>query len=169
MQGFDAITFGDEKAGTVVGKQGGYLIVEHGAIFKHKRAVPDTFATVDEDAQVVRLTVSKDIFEAAPEVKDGGVDEQATAEHYGLVDKADPGDDDAVEPETQGYGDVVPGDPAHSAERVGADHGVEPTAEERAAQHGKIGRGEGPLDEGPPSPGVTGGDRRRDAPASDDV
>ena len=164
MQGFDAITFGDEKAGTVVGKQGDYLIVEHGAIFKHRRAVPDTFATVDEDAQVVRLTVSKDIFESAPEVDDDGVDERATAEHYGLVDASA-----ATEPETLGYGEVVPGDPAQSSERVGADHGVEPAAEERAARHGQTGRGEGPLDKGPPSPSVTGGDRRRDAPASDDV
>ena len=162
MEGFDAITFNDERAGTVVGRDGEFLIVEHGTIFKHRRAVPDTFATVDEDAGVVRFTVSKDILEGAPEVEDDVVDRQATAEHYGLAEGF------AV-PETLGYGDIEPGEPGVSSERVGADHGIEPAAEERAALHGRVGRGEGPLDAGPPSPSVTGGDRRRDAPNPEDA
>jgi hypothetical protein len=154
MEGFEAITFGDEKAGTVVGREGQFLIVEHGAIFKHRRPVPDTFATVDEEAGVVRLTVSKDILESAPEVKES-VDERAAAEHYGLAEGF-------TAPETEGYGLLEADDPAFSAEREGADHGVEPAAERRAAALGRLAAGQGANDGGPPSPAVTGGDRRRD-------
>ena len=79
MEGYEVLTFDDQKAGTVVGREGQFLIVEHGSIFKHRRPVPDTFATTDEDAQVVRLTVSKEILETAPEVRDGRLDAAAAA------------------------------------------------------------------------------------------
>jgi hypothetical protein len=36
--------------------------------------------------------------------------------------------------------------------------------QERVAVRNAMTTGEGPLDEAPPSPGVTGGDRRRDYP-----
>ena len=84
MEGYDVITFDDEKAGTVVGRQGPFLIVEHGAIFKHRRPLPDTFATVDDEGQVVRATVSKDVLESAPQLEDDAVDERAAAEYYGI-------------------------------------------------------------------------------------
>jgi hypothetical protein len=155
MQGFEAITFGDEHAGTVVGREGQFLIVEQGTIFKHRRPVPETFATVDESAGVVRLTVSKHILESAPEAKPG-VDEVAAAEHYGLADGF-------AAPETEGYGVLDADDPAFSADRDAADQGLETAAERRAAALGRLGAGLGANDAGPPSPGVTGGDRRRDA------
>lgn len=162
MEGFEAITFDDEHAGTVVGREGRFLIVEHGAIFKHRRAVPETFATVDESARTVRLTVAKDVLEGAPEVDDErGLDQGAVAAYFGLAEGFD-------EPETLGYGELEPGEPAFSSERVAHDDGVTTAPEQRAALHGHTGRGEGPLDKGPPSPSVTGGDRRRDAPAADD-
>ena len=85
MKGYDVLTFDDERAGTVVGKQGSCLVVEQGAIFKHRRALPEIFVTVDEGEQIVRTTVSKDVLESAPEIGDDGVDEQAVAEHYGLA------------------------------------------------------------------------------------
>jgi len=139
MEGYEVITFDDEKAGTVVGRQGQFLIVEHGSIFKHRRPLPDTFATVDDDAGVVRATVSKDVLESAPQLEDDTVDERAAAEHYGLETASDGLPDE---------------DTPLSAERA--------AIEERAEQHGRLAPGEGPNDE-LASPGITGGDRRRDA------
>ena len=155
MEGYEVLTFDDHKAGTVVGREGQFLIVEHGSIFKHRRPVPDTFATVDDDAQVVRLTVSKEILETAPDVHDRTLDLTAAAAHYGLAE----GD---VAPETLGYGRVAPGDPATSAETELLSTGELSTPAERATLHGHLGPGQGRNDRGLASPGITGGDRRRD-------
>jgi hypothetical protein len=141
VEDYDAITFDDEKIGHVVGRQGSYLVVEHGSIFKHRRPVPVPFATVDDDARVVRLTVSKEILEAAPEVKDGRLDEHAAAVYYGLIYEAAPA-----------------GDEAQSADRERAERELEREAESRS----HLGRGQGSEDRPLPSPGVTGGDRYRD-------
>ena len=161
MEGYEVLTFDDQKAGTVVGREGQFLIVEHGSIFKHRRPVPDTFATTDEDAQVVRLTVSKEILETAPEVHDGKLEAAAAAAHYGLADAE-------VAPETLGYGRLAPGDPATSAETVLLATGELSTPEERAGLHGHLGPGQGRNDHGLASPGITGGDRRRDFEPSGD-
>jgi len=148
MEGYDVLTFDDERAGTVVGKQGSNLIVEQGAIFKHRRALPDVFVTVDESEQIVRATVSKDILESAPEVGDDGVDEQAVAEHYGLAaGEAEPG--------TRGDGSLDPDDPARTAEMQEQRTGVEPAAAARTRIQKHQGRGEGPND-GPNAPGLLG-------------
>ena len=155
MKGYEVLTFDDHKAGTVVGHDGQFLIVEHGSIFKHRRPVPDTFATLDEDAEVVRLTVSKEILETAPEVQDGTLDVDAAAAHYGLAE----GD---AAPETLGYGRIAPDDPATSAETELLGSGELSTPAERAGVHGHIEPGQGRNDRGQASPGVTGGDRRRD-------
>jgi hypothetical protein len=156
MDGYDVITFDDEKVGHVVGSTGAYLLVEHGAIFKHRRPVPATFATVDDDAQVVRLTVSKEILESAPEVKDDHLDEVAAAEHYGLAAGS-------VQPETLGYGVLDDSETAISAEREEIERGGVPDEELRARRLGHTAPGQGPNDSSLPSPGITGGDRRRDA------
>jgi hypothetical protein len=155
MEGYEVLTFDDQKAGTVVGREGQFLIVEHGSIFKHRRPVPETFATTDEDAHVVRLTVSKAILESAPEVHDGEFDTHAAAAHYGLADGE-------AAPETLGYGRLAPGDPATSAETELLATGELSTPAERATLHGHLGPGQGRNDRGLASPGMTGGDRRRD-------
>jgi hypothetical protein len=136
-------------------REGRFLIVEHGSIFKHRRPVPDTFATTDEDAKVVRLTVSKEILETAPEVHDGAFDIGAAAMHYGLAEAE-------MAPETLGYGRVGPEDPATSSETELLATGELSTPAERAELHGHLGPGQGPNDRGLASPGVTGGDRQRD-------
>lgn len=148
MKGYDVLTFDDERAGTVVDKQGSNLIVEHGAIFKHRRALPEIFVTVDAAEQVVRATVSKDVLESAPEVGDDGVDEQAVSDHYGLAS----GD---AAPGTLGDGALNPDDPARTAETQEQRTGVEPAAAERARIQEHQGRGEGRLDH-PESPGLLG-------------
>lgn len=139
MERYEVITYDDQKAGHVVGREGSYLVIEHGAIFKHRRPVPETFVTVDDEAQVVRLTVSREILESAPEVEDGVVAQPATDVHYGLAD-GPPRDDEL----------------GLASDREAAERELERQSGER------LGRGQGSEDRPVPSPGVTGGDRYRD-------
>ena len=145
MEGYDVITFDDAKVGHLVGREGAFLVVEHGSIFKHRRPVPVAFATVDDEAREVRLTVSKPILESAPEVGDGGLDERAAAEHYGLAAPA------AAEAADEG-----------SADQTDELLGRVPPSHQRAVTQNHLGPGQGPNDRGVPSPGITGGDRARD-------
>jgi hypothetical protein len=148
MQGYDVRTIDDDKVGHVVDVDGDFLIVEHG-LFKSKHALPLTFAEIDDAQQVVRTTLSKSLINESPKVN-GELDRQAIAEHYGLAEGFS-------DPPTRGQGDLLPDDPAFSAEDG---------TQERVAVRNSMTTGEGPLDEAPPSPGVTGGDRRRDYPDS---
>lgn len=125
MDGYDVITSDDHKVGGVVRVEGDFLIVEGGLLRKTKHAVPLTFAQVDEDERVVRLTLAREIVEDSPQVDDDTLDRRAIAEHYGLASGYD-------QPETQGYGDVVADDPAWGAEVEGRRTGVEPAPEQRA-------------------------------------
>jgi hypothetical protein len=125
MEGYDVVTYDDDKVGTVAGESGEYLIVEHGLIRKSKRALPRQFAHLDDEAQQVRTTIGKDIFFDSPEV-DGEVDERAVQEHYGLTPSEGPGTE-------------------RSSEAQGLRHGVEPAEEERA----RIRAGEPEIEESP--------------------
>ena len=155
MEGFEVITSDDAKAGRVVEVRGDNLIVEHGTIFKSRHALPRTFVDVDDAGQVARASVSKEILESSPKLDDGEVDERAVAEHYGLAEGFE-------EPPTQGYGETVPDDPAFGAERDRQSAGMTATEEERARIRSGSEPGSGALDS-ISSPGLTGGDRRRDA------
>ncbi len=155
MEGYDLITSEDAKAGRVVDVQGDNLIVEHGTIFKSQHALPRTFVDVNDAERVVRASVSKNILETSPKVEGGEIDEHAVAAHYGLAE-ADPA------PTTEGYGETIPDDPAHGAERDRQRHGMAATEEQRAQIRTGNAPGEGPLDS-ISSPGLTGGDRTRDA------
>ena len=85
MQGYEVRTHDDERAATVVDREGAFLIVEHGVVFKHRRALPVSLVSVDDDEQVVRTAVSRELLETAPEVEDGELDVTATERHYGLA------------------------------------------------------------------------------------
>lgn len=85
MEGFEVRTVEDEKVGHVVGTSGDFLIVEHGSLRKSRHALPREYADVDESAQVVLMTVTKDVFSDSPKVENGSLDEQAIREHYGLT------------------------------------------------------------------------------------
>jgi hypothetical protein len=124
VEGFQVITSDDCKLGEVAGVEGDNLIVEHGHLRKTKHAIPKTFAHTDESEQVVRLSVSKEIVESSPKVN-GQVDEQAVAEHYGLASAFEA-------PETAGYGDVEPDDPARSAQEDEIRLGMTPADQQRA-------------------------------------
>jgi hypothetical protein len=125
MEGYDVITSDEQKAGRIVDEKGDNLIVEHGLLRKTRHAVPKAFAQADDSERVVRLTVTNEIVEGSPEVEEGSLDERAVAEHYGLA-SGEPA------PETEGYGELMPDDPARSAEQEELRTGVEPAAARRA-------------------------------------
>lgn len=125
MEGFDVVTSDDEKVGHVVRKEGDLLIVEHGAIFKTRHALPEAFVDVDDDARLVRTTVSKHLLERSPKVGDD-FDRREIAAHYGLAEGS-------VAPETAGYGAMNADDPARSADQDAQRHGVRTSEEQRLA------------------------------------
>jgi hypothetical protein len=110
MEGFQVVTSDDCEFGHVVGVEGDHVIIEHGTLKKTKHAVPQTFVHSDESERTVRLSVPKEIVENSPKLENGTVDRQAVAIHYGLAEGT-------PAPETEGYGDVLPDDPARSADQ----------------------------------------------------
>jgi hypothetical protein len=155
MEGYEVITSDDAKAGHVVEVQGDNLIVERGTIFKARHALPRTFVEADDGEKVVRASISKEILESSPKLENGQLDERGVAEHYGLA-----GGHEA--PPTEGAGETLPDDPAFGAERDRQRALGETTEEARSRIGSEQGPGEGPLD-AVSSPGLTGGDRLRDA------
>lgn len=118
MEGYDVVTTDDEKVGKVVGTHGDNLIVEQGMLRKSKHALPRSFAEVDDGEQVVRMTVTKDVFCDSPKIEDGTVDEQAIAEHYGLTFET------AVDPPGYAEQDALRGDvPTAPEERMNVRRG----------------------------------------------
>jgi hypothetical protein len=124
MEGYEVITSDERELGQVVDVRGDYLIVEHGLLRKKRHAVPRVFAEPDAGENVVRLTVSEEMVDTSPKLDDDSIDETAVARHYGLA----AGEED---PETKGYGEVLPDDPARSAEEEELRTGVEPAASRR--------------------------------------
>ena len=96
MEGYDVVTIEDEKVGTVVGTHGDHLIVEQGTIRKSRHALPRTFTEVNDGEQVVRMTVTKDIFCDSPKIN-GEVDETAIAVHYGLSESSEAASPESME------------------------------------------------------------------------
>jgi hypothetical protein len=94
MEGFEVVTSDDCKAGHVVETRGDYLIIEHGTLRKSRHAVPREFAHVPGGQNTVRLTIAKEILDHSPRLN-GGFDERAVAEHYGLAEGT-------AEPPTEG-------------------------------------------------------------------
>ena len=125
MEGFEVVTSDDCKIGHVVALENGHLIIEHGLLKKTKHAVPETFAYPDESEQTVRLSVSKEIVESSPKLDNGSIDTQAVAEHFGLAEGT-------PAPDTEGYGEVLPDDPARTADQDLMRAGQEPADQQRA-------------------------------------
>jgi hypothetical protein len=146
VEGYDVITSDEHKLGHVVGTIGDNVVVEHGTLRKSKHLVPKTFVHVDDGEQVVRLTVSKDIVEESPKLNGDEPDEHAVAVHYGLAE-GEPA------PETEGYGDLLPDDPAETAEDDARRAGIPTATEERLDV---LTGGDPALEQGPTSPGLLG-------------
>jgi hypothetical protein len=125
MEGFEVVTSDDCKIGHVTAVKDGHVIIEHGLLKKTKHAVPETFAYSDEAEQTVRLTVSKEIVESSPKIEDDWVDKPAVAEHFGLAEGT-------TAPDTEGYGETLPDDPARTADQDLLRAGEEPADQQRA-------------------------------------
>jgi len=125
MEGYDVVGSDDHKVGHVVAVEGDLLIVEGGTLRKTRHAIPTAFTHADDAEQVVRLSIAKELVDDSPKLENGEVDRRAVAEHYGLAEGYE-------DPETKGYGEVTPDDPARSAEAEGLRTGVEPASERRA-------------------------------------
>ena len=125
MEGYEVISSDDQKVGQVTAVKGDNLIVERGLLRKTQHAIPKVFTEEDSSEQVVRLTITEEVVDSSPKLDDGEVDERAVAEHYGLA-AGDPA------PETQGYGELRPDDPARTAEDDARRAGLEPPAQQRA-------------------------------------
>jgi hypothetical protein len=130
MEGYEVVTSDDCKLGQVAAVEQDHLIVEHGLLKKSRHAVPTTFAHTDEAEKVVRLSVSKEIVESSPKLENGSIDTQAVAEHYGLAAGTSA-------PDTEGYGEVVPDDPARTADQDAARAGLETADQQRAQTRGE--------------------------------
>jgi hypothetical protein len=125
MEGFEVITSDDCKIGHVIEVRDQHLIIEHGLLKKTKHAVPETFAHSSEDEECIRLSVSKEIVESSPKLENGTIDTYAVAEHFGLAEGT-------PAPETEGYGELLPDDPAHGADQDLLRAGGKPADQERA-------------------------------------
>ncbi len=117
MEGYEVITSDEFRLGHILRVEDDHLIVEEHHRHKRQFAVPLAFAGTDDAERVVTLTVSKDLVEGGPQVKDAEFDRQAVAEYYGLAD---------------GPIKLDPDDPAWSAEQENLRLGLEPEAEHRA-------------------------------------
>src|SRR6476620_6439320 len=117
MEGYEVITSDEFTLGLVTRVEDDHLIVEEHHRHKRQFAIPLAFAGTDDAERIVTLTVSKDLVEAGPQVKDAEFDRQAVAEYYGLAD---------------GPIKLDPDDPAWSAEQENLRLGLEPEAEHRA-------------------------------------
>jgi len=145
MEGYDVVTSDGSKAGRVVGTRGDALVVEHGTLRKARHVLPRTFVEVDDANEVVRASITKDVLETSPKLDGGDVDDRAVAEHYGLAGGF-------AQPETEGYGDVVPDDPGVSAEQEALHLGLKTPEQERL----EVQKGVDAGDREPPSPGLLG-------------
>jgi hypothetical protein len=125
MNDYEVIGSDGEKVGHVVAQEGDLIILERGHLRKHRYALPRTFVEVDEEAGVVRTTLSKQLIEDSPEVDDDGVDEQQIAAYYGLAGGYE-------QPDTLGYGVTDPNDPAFGADSQTRRAGIIPPEEKRA-------------------------------------
>jgi hypothetical protein len=117
MEGYEVASSDEHALGRVTRVEDDHLIVEEHGRHKRQFAIPLAFAGADDAERLVTLTVSKELVEAGPGVKDGEFDRQAVAEYYGLAD---------------GPIKLDPDDPAWSAEQENLRLGLEPEAEHRA-------------------------------------
>ena len=127
MQGYSVVSADDDNLGEVVGTVGQSLIVERGTLFKSRHALPQSFTQIDDEARVVRTTLSKELIQGSPRVSGDAVDldEQEVARYYGLAEGV-------AEPGTEGYGALNEDDPSRTADQEGAQSGIEPAEAERA-------------------------------------
>ena len=121
MEGYDVISVvDDKKIGTVVRKEGDYVVFEHGTLRKQHHAIPSTTIEVSESEQEIRTTLSKDLIESSPKVDDDdGIDYEALGRHYGTADTAEAAVMDRVEMREGTDGERAGGIPPESPAMLG--------------------------------------------------
>ena len=161
MHGYSVVTSDDHKAGHVVDEQGELLIVEFGTLRKQKHVLPKAFVHQRDGEETIAATVTWDILKDSPTVGgDGAIDHDAVAEHYGLADH--------FEEPAEGYGETIPyRDPAYGPDEAARAGGVSTAEQERVAIREQLADTSGKAPAPHVSPGITGGDRYRDAPDAD--
>ena len=125
MQDYEFYTCDDCHFGRVVDTADGLVVIQHGTLHKVRHAVPRKFVEVSEDERVVRTTLSKRMIEDSPKFKpdDAGLVREIAA-YYGLASGYS-------HPETEGYGQLDPDDPALSSEQQTLRDGGTPASQER--------------------------------------
>jgi hypothetical protein len=126
MDGFKVTTYDDEELGTVKRGEGRYLLVQSGLLHHTTRAIPATFAEADPGAGVVRVTISKALFQDSPTIHGDELDVHAVDEYYGLTGTSE-------SPANEGDGDVLLDDPTTTAEQQGIRSGIAPSGARRVA------------------------------------
>ena len=85
MDGYEVLTPERKKVGRVVGKQGDYVIIEHGHLRKTRSPLPRQFVRADDAARAAIVTIPPGLLRHAPHLAaDGTFDEAATAAYYGV-------------------------------------------------------------------------------------
>jgi hypothetical protein len=154
MEGFEVWSVNDDKCiGHVAGREGDFLIVEHGHLRKTRNALPLTFADIDEPNERVVTTLAAALVYDSPKLQNGTIDRREIAEHYGLDDTS-----------FEGLGDVDSDELELGAEADMRRGGVPSVAEQRANIRERLGGAEKPVDESP----ALLGDRYSQVPASRD-
>ena len=154
MDDYEIIDSDSHSIGHVVGEEGDLIILERGTLRKHRHALPRTFVEVDENARVLRTTLSKRMIEDSPEVDDDGVDEREVAAYYGLAGGYE-------QPGTLGYGVLESDETAVSADEQTRRAGIIPPDEKRA----RMREGEDDV-YGPPGRQLIPPDAHDDVPGS---
>ena len=144
MEGWDVVTADDEKVGHVVAEVDEYLIVEQGHLIKSRHPLPKVFTRAREEQRQLCVSVPKDMIRQAPKVDGEEFDRQEADAHYGLARST-------AGPETEGYGEVDPDDPAYGTDRDAEAAGMLSADEQRA----RIRMGKH-HDRSPSSPGLLG-------------
>jgi hypothetical protein len=86
LNGQDVISSDDRKLGHVVGERDGCAIVEHGHVFKTRRAIP--ISLMEEASGMMRATITKDVFDSSPNASDRHWDKDEIMMHYGSMGSA---------------------------------------------------------------------------------
>ncbi len=142
--GYEVVTSDGDVIGHVVGRAGDHLVIEHGRLHRVHHALPLTFAEIDAGEQKVRTTLSRQMIEESPRLKDADhPSDREVAAYYGLASAYD-------QPDTQGDGVVNADDPAVGAEQQALRSGIYSGQRERAFRREHM-AGTGELD-APPRP-----------------
>jgi hypothetical protein len=143
--GYEVVTSEGDVIGHVVGRAGENFVVEHGRLHRVHHALPLAYADVDEEAHKVRTTLSKQMIEESPRLKDADdPTDREIAVYYGLASGF-------AQPDTKGEGVVNPDDPALGAEQQAFRSGVRGGQRGRAYMRDHMEPGTGALG-GPPRP-----------------